>query len=111
MRIKNLHVLVTAAHVFDNFEKLLIPLENGKFMFKPGGEIIINTPETLREEDNIDIGILILDLISVNELETTYEFLDEGQISINHRFFENQDYLIFGFPSILNIRNIKERIT
>ena len=109
MHIKSKYLLVTAAHVFDDFEKLLIPLENGKSMFKPGGQIITNSPEVTREKDNIDIGILILDLESVNELNTTYQFLEEDQILINHRFVEEHDYMIFGFPSTWSDRSFTRK--
>ncbi|MCD8438286.1 hypothetical protein LNI95_11490 [Tenacibaculum dicentrarchi] len=98
IRIKNLHLLISAAHVFDDFEKLYIPIENGKFMFKPGGEIISNHPKLSRENDNLDIGILILDLESIKELKTTYSFLEEEQVIINHNFEKNQ-YMLYGFPS------------
>ena len=105
LRIQNLHLLVSAAHVFDDFDKLLIPVNNGKFMFHPGGEIIINSPKTFREDDNLDIGVLILDLESINELKSTYKFLEHEQISINHVFDETQDYMIFGFPSTWSNRS------
>ncbi|WP_405246801.1 hypothetical protein [Cellulophaga sp. Asnod2-G02] len=99
IRIRNLHLLISAAHVFDDFEKLSIPIENGKFMFKPGGEIISNYPELNRENDNLDIGLLILDTESIKELKTTYSFLQEEEVQINHNFIENQKYMLYGFPS------------
>ena len=99
IRIRNLHLLISAAHVFDDFEKLSIPIENGKFMLKPGGERISNYPKLNRENDNVDIGLLILDPESIRELKTTYSFLEEEQVMINHNFVENQKYLLYGFPS------------
>ncbi|WP_435262064.1 hypothetical protein [Tenacibaculum sp. nBUS_03] len=68
-------------------------------MFKPGGEIISNHPGLNRENDNLDIGILILDSESIKELKTTYSFLEEEQVLINHNFVKNQMYMLYGFPS------------
>ncbi|MBU2996388.1 hypothetical protein KO500_08075 [Cellulophaga baltica] len=99
MVLKDKYLLVTAGHVLDDLEKLFIPLENGKIMFKPGGKLITNSVIEDRENDFIDIGVLILDRNSVKALKTSYQFLKEEQIIINHNFLVQDDYLIFGFPS------------
>lgn len=99
IKIQNSFFLVTAAHVFDNFENLMIPINKGKILLKPGGESIVNNPETSRENDNIDIGILKLDEESVIELSSTYSFLDEENLLINHKFHNEPYYTFFGYPS------------
>lgn len=99
LKINNLYILVSAAHVFDDFDKLSIPLEMGKTMFHPGGEIISSSPGISREKDFIDIGILILDSESVTDLNSEYSFLDEKDILINQIFLEKEYYTIYGFPS------------
>ena len=109
IRIKDLHLLISAAHVFDDFEQLSIPIENGEFMFKPGGEIITNYPELNRENDNLDIGLLILDTESIKELKTTYSFLQEEEVQINHNFIENQKYIIYGFPSTWSKKSFSKK--
>lgn len=40
VKIQNLYLLISAAHVFDDFHELFIPLENGETLLKPGGKLI-----------------------------------------------------------------------
>jgi len=99
IKIDNLYLLISAAHVFDNFEELFIILDNGKYIFKPGGEIIKNLPKSTRDSDDLDIGILILDDESVEEIKTNFEFLNQSNIQINHQIDYSKNYLVFGYPS------------
>lgn len=102
IQIQNHFFLVSASHVLDNFENLVIPLEKGENLFKPGGITYINTPSESRDKDSIDIGFLELDKESVKEISTTYKFLKEDDIAINHKF-ENQPYYTFlGYPQTLS---------
>lgn len=36
VKIQNLYLLISAAHVFDDFHELFIPLGNGEILLKPG---------------------------------------------------------------------------
>src|SRR5690554_3988605 len=77
IQIQDNFFLVSASHVLDNFENLVIPLEKGKNLFKPGGITYINQPIVSRTKDFIDVGFLKLDNESVAEILTTYQFLQE----------------------------------
>lgn len=99
VKIDNLYLLISAAHVFDDFEELYIILDDGKYIFKPGGEIITNVPKTLRKYDDLDIGILILDNESIEEIKTNFEFLEQTHIQINHKIDYFKNYVVFGYPT------------
>ncbi|MBO6201655.1 MAG: hypothetical protein J6N74_08560 [Chryseobacterium sp.] len=99
IKIGSLHLLVSAAHVFDDFNELFIPIDNGNFLIKPGGQLIINNPKTKRSHDKLDIGILILDKISVDDLKNDYSFLAEEDILINHKLDFLNNYIVYGYPS------------
>lgn len=107
VRIKNLYLILTAAHVLDKFDELFIIVENGRYKFRPGGQIISNKATTSREKDDIDIGIIKLDEESKTELEKHYSFLDEKHILINQEISKDQDYLIYGFPSSMSKEKYK----
>lgn len=99
IKIGSLHLLLSAAHVFDNFNELFIPIDNGNFLIKPGGQLIINNPKTTRSHDKLDIGILILDKISVDDLKKDYCFCAEDNILINHKLDFLNNYIVYGYPS------------
>ncbi|WP_396634551.1 hypothetical protein [Maribacter sp. R86514] len=107
VRIKNLYLILTAAHVLDKFDELFVLIENGSYKFKPGGQLISNEIVTSREEDGIDIGIIKLDEESKAELEKSYSFLDEKHILINQEISKDQDYFIYGFPSSMSKEKYK----
>lgn len=93
------YFLFSAAHVFDDFEKLFIPIEKGKTLIKPGGHIIKNNPKTDRKSDELDVAILMLDNQSVKDLSTDYSFLESSNIMINHSSVDFMSYIVFGYPS------------
>lgn len=99
VKIGTKHFLFSAAHVFDDFEKLFIPIEQGKTLLKPGGKIIINKPKKNRKDDELDVGILILDDLSVKQLSIDYSFAESSNIEINHSSSDSTNYIIFGYPS------------
>ena len=93
------YFLFSAAHVFDDFEKLFIPIEEGKTLVKPGGNIIKNNPQKDRNSDQLDLGILILDNQSVKDLSIDYCFLESSNLEINHSSIDFMSYIVFGYPS------------
>lgn len=99
VKIENKNFLFSAAHVFDDFEKLFIPTKGGKILLKPGGKIIKNNPKKNRETDDLDLGILILDNESVVALLDDYSFLESSSLEINHSTIDFSSYIIFGYPS------------
>ncbi len=102
IKIKNSHFLVSAAHVMDKLGEIAVPISNGKFLLKPGGNSIINNFGGSREEDKLDIAILKLDEKSVEELSESYAFIDECDILLNHKFVNLPIYTFFGYPSSLS---------
>ena len=94
--------LISAAHVFDHFEDLKIPLKTENSLLKPGGELFINEVIGSRKEDRIDIGFLKLDEQSKNELQLSYDFLNQENIEINHQIVNHQFYSFFGYPTSLS---------
>lgn len=93
------YFLFSAAHVFDDFEKLFIPIGEGKTLIKPGGHIIKNNPKGDRKCDELDVAILILDNQSVKGLSADYSFLESSNIMINHSSVDFMSYIVFGYPS------------
>ncbi|MDQ1161548.1 hypothetical protein QE422_001916 [Chryseobacterium sp. SORGH_AS 447] len=109
IKIGHLHLLISAAHVFDDFNELFIPLDNGENLMKPGGRIIVNNPKSSRDNDELDIGIVILDEVTINEIIRTYNFLDENSLLINHRNNYSYNYIIWGYPSSWSKRSISKK--
>mgnify|MGYP001115639556 CR=1 FL=1 len=98
IQIQDNYFLISAAHVFDNYEKLFIPLGKDKEIIKPGG-ITYNNSSINRAKDSVDIGFMKLDKDCVSHLLGTYNFLQADDLAINHTF-ENQEYYTFvGYPS------------
>lgn len=93
------YFIFSAAHVLDDFDKLFIPIQEGKYLIKPGGNIITNNPNKDRKSDELDIGILILDDQSVEDLSSDYSFIESFNIEINHTTIDFNSYIVFGYPS------------
>lgn len=109
IKIAHLHLLVSAAHVFDDFHELFIPLESGKTLIKPGGRIIINNPQSLRSQDELDIGIIILDNDTVEDIQRSYNFVGETDLEINHKISYFYNYVIFGYPSSWSKKSVSRK--
>ncbi|WP_312820731.1 hypothetical protein [Kaistella carnis] len=99
VNIKEKYFLFTAAHVLDDIEKLFIPTQNGKILIKPGGRILKNNAKESRENDELDLGIMILDEMTKNDLINEYSFVNEKQLELNHNPIDFHCYAIFGYPS------------
>lgn len=99
VKIGTTYFLFSAAHVFDEFEQLFIPINEGKILIKPGGRIIKNNPKKERKSDELDLAILILDSQSVDDLSIDYSFLECSNLEINHSTGEYLSYIVFGYPS------------
>jgi len=106
VKIESKYFLFTAAHVLDDIEDVFIPLNNGADLLKPGGEIVTNYPNTSRENDELDLGILILDELSIKDISNHYSFLEGQDIQINHNPSHLLNYLIFGYPSTWSKKSI-----
>lgn len=99
VKIESKYFLFTAAHVLDDIDDIFIPLNKGAYLLKPGGKIIKNDPNTSRENDELDLGILILDEFSTQDILSQYTFLECENIEINHNPSHFLNYLIFGYPT------------
>lgn len=102
IHILNRYFLVSASHVFDDYENLQIPIEkHSSKLMHPGGTTYINRSDD-RNKDFIDIGFLELDQASIADILITYKFANEENILLDHRF-ENQPYYTFlGYPTTLS---------
>lgn len=109
VKIESKYFLFTAAHVLDDIEDIFIPLNKGADLLKPGGEIITNHPTTRRENDELDLGILILDELSMQDISNHYSFLESEDIQINHNPSNFLNYLIFGYPSTWSKKSITKK--
>jgi len=103
IQFQNNYFLLSAAHVIDHFHKKniqpRIALEQlSNIMFQPGGTIYKNTT-ALRDKDTIDIAFLLLDTESVEEISKHYTFLKEDNLAIEHKFFNQEPYVFYGYPS------------
>ncbi|KUJ57140.1 serine protease family protein [Chryseobacterium aquaticum] len=106
VNIGSKYFLFTAAHVLDDIEKIFIPMENGETLLKPGGQIIKNTINGDRENDDLDVGILVLDKDTICDLREDYCFLNENQIGLNHIPIDFHSYLVFGYPTTMSKKSI-----
>src|SRR5690625_2611158 len=84
VKIESKYFLFTAAHVLDDIEDIFIPLNKGADLLRPGGEIITNHPTTRRENDELDLGILILYELSIQNISNHHSFLKSEYIKINY---------------------------
>lgn len=98
VKIETNYFIFSAAHVLDDFEKLFIPVQEGKYLIKPGGTIFKNNPKGDRKFDELDVGIIILDNQSVKDLSTDYSFVDSSDLEINHTTTDFINYIVFGYP-------------
>ncbi|APA93461.1 hypothetical protein [Myroides] len=99
VKIESKYFLFTAAHVLDDIEDIFIPLKNGFDLLKPGGEIIKNEATDNRATDELDLGILILDELSVKDILNDFIFLECSDIELSHTPSHFLNYLIFGYPT------------
>lgn len=60
---------------------------------------MINKPKEDRKNDELDVGILVLDDESVIALGTDYSFLACSDLEINHSSSDSESYIVFGYPS------------
>ena len=81
--------ILTAKHVLEDYDnQLYINLEyNTHKIFKPGGESFL-------DKEN-DIGIIMLDIESINRIESKYVFLE---LISNQDNDKNNKYSFIGFP-------------
>ena len=106
VKIGSKYFLFTAAHVLDDIEKIFIPKDSGKTLLKPGGQIIKNMINGDRENDDLDVGILVLDNNTVRDLHEDYFFLNENQIELNHIPIDFHSYIVFGYPTTMSKKSI-----
>lgn len=99
VKFESKYFIFTAAHVLDDIEDLFIPLNNGFDLLKPGDQVIKNKSADIREKDELDLGIIILDEISVKEILSEYSFLECEDVEINHSQINLLTYIIFGYPT------------
>ncbi|RYJ38340.1 hypothetical protein NU08_2663 [Flavobacterium anhuiense] len=98
IQIQNHYFLISAAHVFDNYEELFIPLSQNYEIIKAGGEIF-HINKVIREKDGVDITVMKLDDQCVPHLLRTYNFLQADDLAINHIFQSEEYYTFLGYPT------------
>ncbi len=96
--VKNSKFLLTASHVVDKYDKLMIPLDLYNVMI-PGGTVKFSLFEGNRENDSIDIAMIQLDNETIKGLSPYYSFLPETSILTNHKSQESLFYTYLGYPS------------
>ncbi len=98
IQIQDHYFLISAAHVFDNYRELFIPLSRDYEVITPGGTTY-NHNSANRDKDTIDIGVMKLDDQCIPHLLRSYNFLQADDLAINH-IFQNEEYYTFlGYPS------------
>ncbi|QOG01080.1 hypothetical protein [Flavobacterium sp. MDT1-60] len=98
IQIQDHYFLISAAHVFDRYRELFIPLSRNYEIITPGGTTY-NHHTTDRNKDAIDIGVLKLDNECVSHLLRSYNFLQADDLAINHIFHNEEHYTFLGYPS------------
>ena len=96
--VKNSKYLLTASHVVDKYDKLMIPLDSYNVMI-PGGIVKFSLFEGNRENDSIDIAMIQLDSETIKELSPYYSFLPETSILTKHNSQKSLFYTYLGYPS------------
>jgi hypothetical protein len=98
IQIQNHYFLISAAHVFDKYRELFIPLSKGYEIIMPGGTTY-NHKAANRDKDAIDIGVMKLDNDCISHLLRAYSFLQADDLAINHIFQSEEYYTFLGYPS------------
>lgn len=91
IQIQDHYFLISAAHVFDRYRDLFIPLSKDYEIIKPGGTTFYNNISN-RDKDGIDVAVLILDHHCVSHLLRRYNFLQADDLAINHVFNDGECY-------------------
>lgn len=100
IQVDETYFMISAAHVMEeNYDELYVPLEKNDSI-KLGGELNINSiPSTLsRDDDQIDIAILKLDVKSIGIVSKFYSFIDVDEIEISHSTKQLPQYISLGYP-------------
>ena len=106
MRVDDNYFLLTAGHVVDDCEEnIYIGIKQGEPLLRLGGELVKNVPETEREKDKIDAAVMKLDECTINKIGNAYQFVDFGNIEINHHSKKLPMYLSLGFPASMSKYN------
>lgn len=98
IQIQDHYFLISAAHVFDKFGELFIPLAKDYEIITPGGKIFNNNAPN-RDKDSIDVGIMKLEEKCVSHLLCAYNFLKADDLAINHIFQSEEYYTFLGYPT------------
>lgn len=96
IQIQDHYFLISAAHVFDRYRDLFIPLSKDYEIIKPGGTTFYNNPAN---RDGIDVAVLKLDNYCVSHLLSRYSFLQADDLAINHTFKDGECYTFLGYPA------------
>ena len=96
IQVQDHYFLVSAAHVFDKYRDLFIPLARDYEIIKPGGTIFHNN---IANRDGIDVTVMKLDNYCVSHLLRRYNFLQADDLAINHLFQDEQYYTFLGYPA------------
>jgi hypothetical protein len=91
--------LITAAHVVDDKEdEIYIGIDTHELL-KMGGDLTKNIAPGHRDDDKIDISILMLNQETIDKLGNKYEFINQRELGINHEHKLLPMYISVGFPA------------
>jgi len=93
------HFLITAAHVAEGLNHELYVGINEDTVFRLGGVIVTNNVVSDCDADKYDLCVLKLCEETINNIKSSYGFLDQTELGINHEFKELPMYEIVGFPA------------
>jgi len=102
---KGLYIL-SAAHVFDEIDKLLIPFK-GKLVKLNYEKVISTSLDSTRDNDLVDLSACLLNKEFGKELKESYLFINNNRIELEHDTGNNNSYLVCGYPA--NRVNIDRR--
>lgn len=98
VQIQDHYFLISAAHVFDRYRDLFIPLSKDYEIIKPGGTTFYYN-ESNKDKDGIDVAVLKLDDYCVPHILRRYSFLQADDLAINHAFRDGECYTFLGYPT------------
>ena len=98
IEIDDHYFVFTAAHVLEGKQGKLFVGIGKNDLLSLGGDYIINV-DSDRENDPIDIGIVVLDNETAGKLKIGYTFILKESLGINHQPIQNPQYVALGYPA------------
>jgi hypothetical protein len=121
LRVREKHFILTAAHVFDNWNTMPIPLNitdgvNGNPFF-PIGEVTLRrsptaNPRNRLADDPYDICVCDISLATAERIAAgnRFEFLKLSEVDAWNKQDPRSWYTVFGFPGELNKTEVEPKV-